>query len=105
MRAGELRHRVTIQKNQPIRNSYGEMEDAWINFATVWASIEGISGREYFMAHQTQAQTDYRIKMRYIDGVKPSMRVIYGVRIFNIQSVLDPDGRRKELHLMCKEVV
>jgi head-tail adaptor len=32
------------------------------------------------------------------------MRVIYGARTLEIVSVLDPDGRRIELHLMCQEI-
>lgn len=105
MRAGELRHRVTIQQMQDTQNEYGEPVKEWVDVVTVWASIEGLRGREYFEAQQTMAQADHRIKIRYMDGIKPTMRIVYGTRIFSIQSVLDPDGRRRELHLICKEQV
>ncbi|MBO8183770.1 MAG: phage head closure protein, partial [Archaeoglobus sp.] len=48
MRAGELRHRITIQQMQDTQNEYGEPTKEWVDAATVWASIEGLRGREYF---------------------------------------------------------
>lgn len=105
MRAGELRHKITIQLNQPIRNSYGELEDNWINVTTVWASIEVLRGREYFAAQQINEQITAKITIRYITGITTKMRVLFKDRIFDILAVLNHDERNIELNLMCKESV
>ncbi|MFU9078112.1 head-tail adaptor protein, partial [Proteus sp. LHD240705] len=34
-----------------------------------------------------------------------SMRIVWGKRLFNIISIIDPDERHRELQLMCKEGV
>jgi len=69
------------------------------------ASIEPISGREYFSAQTTQADVTHRINLRYVAGVKPKMRVKYGSRIFDILSVSNVDERNRELQLMCRESI
>lgn len=105
MRAGQLRDRVTLQEVTETRDSFGAVVEAWSDVATVWAEVADLSGREYFDAQQTNAELKTRIRIRYRSGVVPKMRAVFGSRVFDIESVIDPDSRRRELHLMCKEVV
>lgn len=105
MRAGDLRHRVTIQYAVETQNSYGEPVASWQDVATVWAAVEPLRGREYFDAQATQARVDHRIRIRYRAGITPRMRVLFGSRVFEIQAVIEPESRRRELHLMCEEAV
>lgn len=105
MRAGMLRHRVQIQQVTETQDSFGAVVQTWGTVATVWASIEAISGREFFDAAQTNAEITHRIRIRYRPGIAPAMRVVEGTRTFDIQAVLDPGGRRRELVLMVKEAV
>ena len=105
MRAGDLRHRVTIQQPVETQNAYGEPVVAWQDVATVWAAVEPLRGREFFDAQQVQARVDHRIRIRYRADVTPKMRVLLGSRAFNIQAVIEPESRRRELHLMCKEAI
>ena len=50
MRAGSLRHRVTIQRYELVVDEYGGplRRESWKDVATVWASVEAVSGREFF---------------------------------------------------------
>mgnify|MGYP005862916515 CR=1 FL=1 len=106
MRSGELRHRVVLQQLVAGEDDYGQPTDTWQNMATVWAKIEDLAGREYFRAQQVPtAQISTRITIRYRSDVKPEMRIVWGDRTFNIAAVLDPDGRNRELQIMCLEVV
>lgn len=55
--AGTLRHLVTIeQKTQTQDSTTGEMVDSWSTFATSYAGIYPMSGREFVAAMQLQAQ-------------------------------------------------
>lgn len=105
MRAGELRHKVVIQQESGIRDpDSGEIIPGWSTFAEVWAEVVDLSGREYWSAQQVQSQVSTRVRIRYLDGVKPTMRVAHGSRTLQIEAVIDPDGRRRELQLMCSEI-
>ena len=47
MRAGMLRHRVTIQRQEIVFGKFGAPlhDKVWENVATVWASLEAMSGQ------------------------------------------------------------
>lgn len=107
MRSGKLRHVVTIQQRtsgSPQRTATGQPDTAWATFqAGVPCSIEPISGREYFTQAQVQGEVTHRLRMRYLAGVLPSMRVLYGSRVFDIVAVMNLEERNVEMHLMCVE--
>lgn len=64
-----------------------------------------LNGREYFAAQQINAEVSTKIVIRYLKGVEPTMRVNFKDRYFEILSVIHMAERKKELQLMCKEVV
>ena len=105
MRAGDLRHRVTIQQKSVVRDTYGEEDVTWTDVATVWGSVEPLQGREFIEAKQTQAEITTRIRMRYRSGILPEMRAVWDGHIYDIEAVIDVGGRKRELHLMCTEVL
>lgn len=104
MRAGSLRHKVTIQKATESQDSYGEPDPTWGVYAVVWASIEPVTGREYLQNRQTGVEITHKVTIRYLDGVTAKMRVLYDGRYFDIEAVLN-DKERNAMHiLMCKEL-
>lgn len=104
MQAGRLRKRVRIQTPVDAQNGLGEMIRAWSTVATVWAAVEPLRGREMFDAAQVQAEISHRVQLRYRPGVNTTMRILFGSRVLQIQSVIDVDERRRELQLMCREM-
>lgn len=106
MQAGRLRHRITIQyKSATTQNTAGEEVVTWAKYVDAWASIKPLRGQEYLQARQTQANVDHRIELRYQAGITPEMRVVFGSRIFSIESVLNVDERDFLLQLMCGEQI
>ena len=105
MRIGKLRHRITIDQVTEIQDTDGAVLESWSQYAVVQASIEPISGREYFAAQSTQADVTHRISLRYRSGITPKMRVNYASRIFDILSVINVGERNRELQLMCRESI
>ena len=107
MRIGLLRHRVQILSHAPQVDDFGApiplSSMSWGVLTTVWASIDPVSGREYFSSQQVQSEVTSKIHIRWLEGVKPDMRVKHGNTVYAIISVL-PDNRRKEMVLMCKEL-
>lgn len=102
--AGKLRHRGTIQQKTETPDSYGELIETWTTLATVWCSVEPISGREFFAAQQVQAEVSARIRIRYRPGITPLMRIKVHNTTYEIVSVIDFEYRHRELQLMCKVV-
>lgn len=107
MRAGKLRHIVTLQQRVDGHETpfpSGAPDQYWDTFqAGVPCSIDPISGREYFSQQQVQGEVTHRIRLRYLAGVTSALRVLYGTRVFDIVSVLNWEERNIELHLMCVE--
>jgi len=103
MRIGARRHRVTLQLRGVDQNSYGESVTTWNDQDTVWAAIIPASAKEYVASNELQAVVTHRVNIRYRKGLTPEMRIKYGARYFNINSILNRDERNIELDLMCTE--
>jgi SPP1 family predicted phage head-tail adaptor len=103
MQAGKLRHRVIIQEPVQTANAMDELVTTWATFATVWADIQPDSGNQNYQAKQINAEAQGRIKIRYRTDILPTMRVLYGERIFTILSIIQPREDKRELHLIYRE--
>jgi len=102
---GKLRHRVTIQNKVTLLDGYGGVTSTWQDVATVWASVEPLNGRELYAAQQVKAELTHRIRIRYMSGIKPEMRIAFDNRTFEIEAIIDPEERHESLELLCSEVV
>lgn len=102
MRAGELRHKVTIQSKTESRSDTGQVTYSWSDTATVWASIEPLSGRELEFAQAVHSETDHKITVRYT-ALTSEDRIKFGDRTFEVLSVKNPHERNIKLEVMCKE--
>jgi SPP1 family predicted phage head-tail adaptor len=103
MPAGRYRHLITIEQNTPSRDASGYSTDAWTTFATAWAKIESMTGREYLGNEQVKSETTHKFIFRYIDGVLPAMRISWDGRTFDIQSALNVDERDRHTVVMAVE--
>jgi SPP1 family predicted phage head-tail adaptor len=104
MRAGTLRHLVTIQSKSATIDGYGGPVDTWSDVCTVHASIEPLAGREFIAAQAVNIETTGKIRIRYRSDVTAAMRVVFGTRLFNITAPpINPNERNQELILMVSE--
>lgn len=104
MRAGDLKHLVEIQRYTETKNSFGETIAEWYTVTMKRASISPISGKEYFVSKQVNAETTHRVYMRYTD-LKTSDRLVYDGRIFNIESILNHKEQNVSLEIICTEQI
>jgi SPP1 family predicted phage head-tail adaptor len=101
---GRLRERVTIQHATEKRNALGETTLEWATFAERWASVDGISAREFFLSGQQQTEVTHRVRLRYVAGLNGTMRVVWRGRVLEIASCLE-HANRSEHELLCTERV
>jgi SPP1 family predicted phage head-tail adaptor len=104
MKAGKLRHSIIIQTRTDTADSYGEPIPAWSTFLETWASIDPISGREFFSSKEVKSEVSHKVRIRWAEGITTQMRVLFGTRTFDIESVINIEERDRELLLMCVEV-
>lgn len=89
LHAGKLRHRVVIEYRDETQDpDTGAQSVTWVEFATVWASVEPLSAREFIQSSAVQSDITARIVIRYLPGVNASMRVVHREEIYNIRGVL-----------------
>lgn len=101
MLAGKLRYPVSIEKPIDTRTPGGGFIRTWEVVSREWVDIESVSGKEFMAAQAPQAQTIYKITLRYRDDLVSSWRIREGVKLYEITAVL-PDSRRQRIELMCK---
>ena len=106
MRAGRLRHRVSIRALQAAKDpTNGQVTKTWSEFATVFAAVEPMSAKQFDGAEQNSSKVMTVVTIRWRAGILPSMRIHHGNRILEIQGVLpDKKSGREYLTLPCHEV-
>lgn len=104
MRAGLLRHRVSIGTPSQTNNDDGTVSLSWETTAR-WASIEPLRGREFLMAQQLDSVADHRIRFRHLSTVTRKSRITLGARTFNIVSIENADERDIMDTVLAKEDV
>lgn len=104
MRAGLLRHRVTIQAPTTTVNERGAQTPGWAEVATVWAEVRTPTGRERSGDERTVAVLSHVVTMRYRPGLTAAHRLKWGDRVFSLLATPDPDNRRRMLVCQCQEI-
>ncbi len=109
MRAGLIRRRVTVQRYSSTPNALGEQIESWTTLFSAWASVEAVTASERFASGSQQelATITHRIVLRQRNDktVGPQDRISFNGKTFDIESAVDPDGRRRETVLLCRELV
>ena len=105
MRAGTLRHVVTIQTPSVTKNTRGVEVVTWPTSVTVRADVRTLTGRELVANDQVTPIAQHQITLRYRTGITTKHRVVWDGRYFGITAVLESDNRMRSLVLMCTELV
>lgn len=113
MDAGRLKHRIIIEELEDIADSDGEVQDSfgapmrgWQTVATVWASIEPLSGREFITAQSEQSKIVAKITIRTSTIINASMRIYHSSadKFYNIEAILaDKDSGKEYQTIMVSE--
>jgi len=105
MDIGKLKTKILIEQVIETANDYGELIKTWSTFAPAWAEIRPITGREYYAANQINAEITAEIRIRYVAGITPKMRVNNNSQLFDIKTVINTQNANKEIVLKVTENV
>lgn len=100
MRAGTLRHRVTLQALPAGQDAIGQPAQGWVDVAVVSADVRYQSGLSAIKAGADVSLSRASIRMRQ-RAVSAGNRVVYGATVFNIEAVL-PSMRGVYVDLVCE---
>lgn len=105
MQAGQYDQQITLQSLSTARDgTFSAQTTSYVDFATVWASVKFRSAptAEPVVAGQKQSNLRAAIRIRYLPGVLPTMRINHGGRYYQ---VLDWNviGRNEEIHINAVE--
>ncbi|MFV9511809.1 phage head closure protein [Tepidibacillus sp. LV47] len=84
---GDLRHRITLQKQATITDADGFTTQQWQDVATVWAAVENLYGREYWEAAAIQAEKTVKFTIRYRPDVDQTMRIVFRGQVYEITAI------------------
>jgi SPP1 family predicted phage head-tail adaptor len=112
LEAAKLRHRIDIVEVNPAQDSTGGIDlSNNILVATVWASVEPLTGSETLAAGSQMTVNTYQVLIRFLDdpstglvAVTAANQIQWQGRQFQITNVQNPDGRKKMLCLTCVEI-
>ena len=105
MDIGRLNRKVSILGQIRRKDEFGGEVIEWVEEEHVWASIEPVSGTEYFQSQQVNAETVVKITIRYNPRVNVTQRIEYGDTVYEIIGVIDHKLEHKMTVINCKELV
>lgn len=106
MRIGQLKHRITIQKEQngAQNPNTGKVTTAWIDLITIWADVSDLSTKDQLQAKALSSTIQARAKIRYskqASQITTAMRVKFEGNYYQIDGnpTHDLNSRREYLTL------
>jgi len=105
--AGRLNHRIEIHALTSVQDATtGNITEGWSLFVDAWANVRPASVREFIAAGSEQSKITVAVQIRHVAGIKPSMRIRHGEKLYNIEGVLeDMHSGREWITLPCSEVI
>ena len=102
IRAGNLRKKITIQRNYETLDSTNAAVPEWINLNQVRADLESIKGDELFISDTIKGEVDYYIIIRKTD-ITNKDRIIFNGEIYEIKYVLNENERSVRYLIFAKK--
>lgn len=103
--AGELRHRITVQRSTQVLDDYGQYYDDVETLGTFWAKVTPLTGREAVNAKELKATTSHQIYMCVSIPIKPSYQLIFEGRKFGIDSIVRVGEINTWYSIMATELI
>lgn len=102
---GRMRDRVTVLEPSTTRDGSGDAVPSFADGATVWAAVEPEESGEVWRADRETPTRAVRVTMRFRADLTSRHRLrVNGRDVYSIDSVTNPDGRRRETVCRCRGV-
>ena len=112
MSASKYRQRIRLQvKGDSTIGPIGPIPGVWADWepspgvVDIPAEVVPLSGRDFIAAGEKQSEVTARIEVRWLPGVKDTMRVLFDGEVYAIAAVLPDPTARRHLTLMVSKGV
>jgi len=102
--SGKLKHYCRLEIPLTVYDWGGGGTISWILYKNIWAEILPMRGIEKYNDDKNKPELTHRIKIRYLNGITPSMRIVFNDRIFKIKAILNDAEENRILNIEAKEV-
>lgn len=100
---GDLRHRITIEREVRSDDGAGGASVTWQPVADVFAAIWTRSSDENFVHDRIAGRATHDIWIRFRADIAPDMQVRWGERVFDVRGVIDVEDRGRWLKCPAEE--
>lgn len=109
---GELLEQIEIQTKSVVQTAYGDETVTWGTTATVWAKVETnrrAAELEQFIAGtgKERQRSLYRVTIHRdanLTITPEDNRVLWGGNAYDVEQVIDPDGRRQWVEIQVRAI-
>lgn len=102
---GELRHRVTVERQELLAVEGGSFTRSWSPIARAWAAITPLTSGHAVQAQRNIRRNLFEITLRGLPDVEEAARIRYGARIFIVTGSRALDERGRFVIFSCEEVI
>lgn len=100
---GRMKFRLILQTRSGAADGMGGFDVSWSNTATLWADIMPLSMNERTQADKLLTDYTHKIVIRNRTITPTQMRFLYGSRLLNIVSAVNPDNSNSHLVIYARE--
>ena len=105
MPIGDLNKLISIIGTTRVSDGMGGFTQTDSTIASdIWAAIWPVSASEQVQAMSTTMTISHRIRIRYRSVLRPSWRLKFGEKFYNIISIINPNMKNEYLDILAKEV-
>lgn len=94
MRAGKLDSLIVIQSATTVTDGYGGMISTWSDFCKARAEIIESGTEQFFRAYGAIDEDVTVFRIRYVEGLKPTHRIIFNEKTYRIQHLAEIHRKR-----------
>lgn len=105
MKAGDLKHRITIERPVSKTDARGNRVITWEPIATCMASMSDVSGRDFYAAQAYQAQDTVTFGIRWRDRITKECRIDHMGAKYEIMEINHLGYKRDFMHLKTKMIL
>ncbi|PCI04336.1 MAG: phage head-tail adapter protein [Hyphomicrobiales bacterium] len=91
IQSGSFRRRVTLQEETETPDGCGGFTTGWVSVSDIWAQITPVGSASISRADNVDQEVTHTVMVRKTGNLQQGMRLLFGSRIFLINSVYDPD--------------
>lgn len=105
LKAGTLRHKITIQTNTQSRDAYGGITDSWATDFVTRASINSIGAGERQGGDRVTGDSifEFIVRVDPANAITPQKRISFDSRTFDIESVQNFEEKGHYLRITATE--